>query len=298
VKSERIRTMLGFMLISTVWGTTWLAIKIGVENAPPLLNAGLRFLVASVVLYALMRAKRLEIPWTPDTRKLFLVMGLMSYSVPFALVYWAEQYVDTGLSCILFAAFPFWVAVFSRLLMNEEKLSAFTLAGVVLGLFGICVIFWGDFRATSVLTGLGMAGIVVSTIMQAFSLVTIKKLGQHVSPIVMNFVGMSIAWVVLLSGSAAVEQWAGAVWTLKGVGSLVYLALVGSVLTFVTYYWLLKRVAPVYLSLTSFINPIVAVLLGAAFRQETLGPSVAFGTSLVLLGILVANGRQLYERFS
>jgi drug/metabolite transporter (DMT)-like permease len=296
--SERLRTILGFIVVSTVWGSTWLAIKVGVENAPPMMNAGLRFLVASFILYAIMRVRKLEIPWNPETRKLYLIMGLLSYSIPFAIVYWAEQYVDSGLSCILFAAFPFWVAVFSHYLLKGQDLSAFTIGGVVLGLVGITVIFWGDFHAESLLTALGMAAIVVSTIMQAFTLTQIKRLGQNVSPIVMNFVSMSIAAVVLLAVSLMTEPWLTVKWTIEGAGSILYLAVIGSVLTFVTYYWLLKRVAPVYLSLTSFINPIVAVLLGAAFRQETLGPSVAFGASLVLLGILVANGRQLYERFT
>jgi drug/metabolite transporter (DMT)-like permease len=296
--SERLRVILGFILISTVWGSTWLAIKVGVESAPPLMNAGLRFLLASLILYAILRVRKLEIPWTPDARRLYLIMGLISYAIPFALVYWAEQYVDSGLSCILFAAFPFWVAVFSHFFLSGERLTAFTLSGVLLGLIGICVIFWGDFHAMSLLTGAGMGALVVSTIMQAFSLIEIKKRGHHISPVVMNFVSMSIACVVLLAASLSIEPWGGTVWTVGGVGSMLYLALVGSVLTFVTYYWLLKRVAPVYLSLSSFINPIVAVLLGAAFRQETLGASVAFGASLVLLGILVANGRQLYERLT
>jgi drug/metabolite transporter (DMT)-like permease len=294
---ERIRVILGFILISTVWGSTWLAIKVGVENAPPLMSAGLRFLIASVVLYALLRVQKLEIPGDPDARKLYLIMGLVSYAVPFAITYWAEQYVDSGLSCILFAAFPFWVAVFSHLWLKDEKLTGFTLAGVMLGLAGIVVIFAGDVKTGSVMTGLGMAGLVVSTIMQAFSLIQIKKLGHHISPIVMNFVSMSIAAGVLLAASLASERWAGMTWSSDAVFSTLYLALVGSVLTFVTYYWLLKRVAPVYLSLSSFINPIVAVILGAAVRGETLGASVAFGASLVMVGILVANGRQLYERF-
>jgi drug/metabolite transporter (DMT)-like permease len=295
--SERIRVILGFILISTVWGSTWLAIKVGVENAPPMMSAGLRFLIASGVLYALLRVQKLEIPWNPDARKLYLIMGLVSYSVPFALTYWAEQFVDSGLSCILFAAFPFWVAVFSHLWLKDERLTRFTLAGVMLGLAGIVVIFAGDVKTGSAMTGFGMAGLVVSTIMQAFSLIQIKKLGHHISPIAMNFVSMSIAAAVLLAASLTTERWSGTAWSSDAIFSLLYLALVGSVLTFVTYYWLLKRVAPVYLSLSSFINPIVAVLLGAAFRGETLGASVAFGASLVLLGILVANGRQLYERF-
>jgi drug/metabolite transporter (DMT)-like permease len=98
--------------------------------------------------------------------------------------------------------------------------------------------------------------------------------------------------------SAFTEQWGNVVWNGAAIGSILYLSLAGSVTTFVAYFWLLKRIQAVYLSLTTFINPIVAVLLGWAVLGEALGTSVAAGAALVLLGILVANGKALYERFT
>jgi drug/metabolite transporter (DMT)-like permease len=132
--------------------------------------------------------------------------------------------------------------------------------------------------------------------MQAFSLVMIKKYAQPVSPIALNFVGMSIAGLLLLAGGLIFEPIAGITWDAAAIGSILYLAVVGSVIAFVTYYWLLKRVEAVYLSLVSFINPIIAVVLGAIVLGETLAASVFAGAAFVFVGILIANGRQLYGR--
>jgi len=124
----------------------------------------------------------------------------------------------------------------------------------------------------------------------------VKRLGQSISPIVMNFAGMTMGSAGLLLLSALTEKWVGIPWNPSAVLSILYLAIMGSVLTFVTYYWLLKRVQAVYLSLTTFINPIVAVILGALVLDESLGASMAVGAALVLAGILAANGKGILEK--
>jgi len=117
-----------------------------------------------------------------------------------------------------------------------------------------------------------------------------------VSPTAMNFIGMAMGGTLLLLLSVALESGKPATWSVSGIASLLYLSLVGSVLTFVTYYWLLKRIEAVYLSLSSFINPLVAVAVGAAVLGERLPPSVFTGAALVLLGMLIANGKALYAK--
>jgi drug/metabolite transporter (DMT)-like permease len=112
----------------------------------------------------------------------------------------------------------------------------------------------------------------------------------------MNFVGMAMGGLLLLLLSVTLESGTPAVWSASGAASLLYLSLVGSVLTFVTYYWLLKRIEAVYLSLSSFINPLVAVAIGAVVLGERLPSSVFTGAALVLLGMIIANGKALYAK--
>ncbi len=296
--TERLRVWIGFSVVSMVWGSTWLAIKIGLATIPPLTAAGVRFAVASLLLGIIVYVRKVPVPFTPDARKVYVSLGILSISIPFALAYWGQQYIPTGLSSVLFAAYPFWVTVFAHILLKGERLSLFKIAGVVLGFLGVCIIFWGDVQWTDPRSIEGMVAVLVSCVLQAFSLVLVKKYGQPISPLVMNLAGMSIGTFVLLGAGFVMESGQPIVWSRPAILSVLYLATVGSVLAFVTYYWLLKRIAAVYLSLTSFINPIVAVILGAAVLGEHLPPSVFGGAALVLLGILTANGKELYARTS
>ena len=283
-------------IVCTVWGSTWMAIHLGLQDVPLLLALGLRFSLAAAVLGVIVRARHIPLPRTPDAVKVYLTLGMISLTVPFALVYWGQQFIPTGLSSIVFAAYPFWVALFSHLLLRGERLNAFKVAGIAVGFVGLVVVFSGDAEASHPRALAGMGAILVATIMQGFSLIVVKRYGQPISPFAMNFVGMGIAAVLLLGSSLLVERGMPVTWTPVAVGSVVYLAVVGSVLTFVSYYWLLKRIQAVYLSLTSFVNPIVAVMLGAVVLDESLPPAIVLGASMVLAGILIANGNYLRTR--
>ena len=166
----------------------------------------------------------------------------------------------------------------------------------MLGFVGILVIFAGDISLHGPSVMPAMGAVLASTVLQGFSLVVVKKYGQPISPYVLNLVGMSIGAFMLMTMAFLTEPVGDVVWNTAAVGSILYLALVGSLLTFVSYFWLLKRIEAVYLSLTSFINPIVAVILGAVVLGEQLAADVFAGAGLVLAGILVANGKSLYAK--
>ena len=294
--SERARVWIGFGLVSWIWGSTWLAIKIGLESVPPLMGSGLRFLIAGAILCSIVVWKKIEIPLTRDLRWMYVILILFSYALPYGIVYWCQQFIPTGLSSILFGAYPLWVALLSHFLLSNERLDGFKVAGITVGFVGVIIIFsrdvhWADSRGF-----LGMAGILSTTLMQAFGLVMIKKRFQAISPLAFNTVGMSVAGALLVLAGLLLERSATVVWDAAAVGSILYLSIVGSVIAFVTYHWLLKRVEAVYLSLVTFINPIIAVILGAIVLDETLAASVFAGAALVLVGILIANGRQLYAK--
>ena len=190
--------------------------------------------------------------------------------------------------------YTFWVALFARALLKDQRLEPLMIAGIVLGFVGLVIIFQGDLQLSDPAGLLGMSAVILCTIIQGFALVLIKKHGQTASPFAMNLVGMSIGAIVILGIALATGEKVPPVWNAAAVGSVLYLSVVGSVLAFVTYHWLLKRVNPVYLALTTLINPIVAVLLGAVVLGESLTTNVFLGAGLVLAGILTANAKQLY----
>lgn len=296
MNTERARVWTGFVIVSWVWGSTWLAIKIGLHSVPPMIGAGMRFLIASAILFIIVKVRKIEVPLSPNFRRLYLTLIFFSYAIPYGVVYWCQQFIPSGLSSILFGAYPLWVALISHFMLTNERLDTFKVAGIILGFIGVFVIFSKDAHWTDAKGFIGMAGILSTTLMQAFALVMIKKYAQPVSPFALNLVGMSVAGVLLFLSGLVVESIGRVVWDAAAIGSILYLAVIGSVVAFVSYHWLLKRVEAVYLSLVSFINPIIAVLLGAIVLDETLAAGVFIGASLVLVGILIANGRQLYAK--
>ncbi len=223
-------------------------------------------------------------------------MGLLTFTLPFALVYWGQQFIPSALGSILWATFPFCVALVAQVWKPREHLDGPTMLGILLGFLGVLIIFGGDLQVSDPMALWGMAAVLASVVVQAISLVQVKEWGEGVSPVAMNFVGMLMGLVALFVLGLVVEGLPPVAWTLPAVLSVLYLALFGSVLAFLAYYWLLKRIDPVYLSLTSFINPIVGVVLGAVVLHETLRTSLLAGALLVLAGILLANWKSLSAR--
>lgn len=292
--SEKLKIYLAYIAICTIWGSTWLVIKVGLETLTPLLSAGLRFAVAGLVLFTVIRIRKIAIEWNRNTIWFYAVVSLSSFSIPFALVYWGEQRVASGITSILFAVFPFFVAIFSTLMIPKERLTAGKMMGIVLGFTGIVVIFSHDLTfGTDIEQVLGMSAIVLSAVIQAFSAIMIKKYGHSISPFVVTFIPMTISAVLLLSGSVLAEEYSSVRFTPIAIFSIIFLAVFGSVVTFVSYFWLLKRVEVVLLSLTSFVTPVIAVIMGVLILDETVSPQLFAGSVLVLGGILAANARDV-----
>ncbi len=298
MNSEHVKIWAGYCAISFIWGSTWLAIKIGMQSVPPFLAVGIRFAIASAILFVIVKVRKVPVPFTAEAKKLYAALALLSYTIPFALVYWSEQFIPSGLGSVLFSVFPFAVAVLSHLFLKDERLNAFKVVGIVFGFVGLLIIFSGDLHWTDSRGTLGMFAMLLVALAQASATIFVKKHGHAVSSFALNLVGMSIGSVALLTLGFATESLGSIVWDRAAVGSILYLAVVGSVVAFVTYYWLLKRVEAVYLSLTSFINPIVALALGALVLNEILEVSMFVGSGFVLLGILIANGKYLLGKIT
>ncbi len=293
--TERAKIAAGFIVISLIWGSTWLAIKIGLDSVPPFYGVAIRFMIATIILGFMVVIRRESIPLTKHAFFLYGSLALLSFSFPYALVYWGEQYISSGLASILFAAYPFVVALCSHFVLRNERLNMYKVTGIGLGFAGILVIFWSDLDLGSASTS-GMAAILLSTVMQGTSLVIVKRHNSSLSPTALTFGGMVLGEIILLAIALSVESFSSVALDAKGIGSIVYLGTFGSVVTFVTYYWLLKHVEAVYLSLVSFVTPVLAVVLGAVALGEELSSRVVAGGAFILLGIVSSNGQELLKK--
>ena len=144
--SLRLKVITGFTVICLLWGSSWAAVKIGLETIPPLLALGFRFTIASIILGIIAAWNRFAIPRTKKFWVLVFLMVTTSFTIPFVLIYWAQLQVDSGLASVLFATYPFWVALVSHFLLPQERITPLRIIGIVIGFLGIVLIFHGDSR--------------------------------------------------------------------------------------------------------------------------------------------------------
>jgi drug/metabolite transporter (DMT)-like permease len=292
----RIRVALGLVFVCIVWGSTWLIIKESLSTVPPFLAAGLRFVIAIIILQLMMMAQGIKVP---NERRFWLLsvqLSMVTYAMPFALIYWGGRQIPSGLSAVLFATFPFWVAVFSRFRIKTEKLAPFLILGIVSAFVGVVAILSRQINVSDRLPLFGMLSVLASAGLQAFGLISLIKNGRDYSPTTINFVGMLIAGIILLSTSAFVEDYSKLQFGSEAIVPLLYLSVFATVLTYVTYFWLTKYIAPVILSLTAFVTPIIAVSLGIIAKGEQFDRNVILGAVLVLSGILLANIAEILRK--
>jgi drug/metabolite transporter (DMT)-like permease len=277
-----------YALICLIWGSTWLFIKVGLVGVPPFLAAGLRFLISAGLVGAILLARGGPLRLTRDDKICILSLGVLVFWLDYAAVYWAELYISSGLTAVLFSTMPLMTALLSAFWMRSETLTARKVAGILIGVGGTGLLFWPEERL-GVMQALGMLSTLAGSLCAAVNLVMLKRYAKHSDPTVLNFFGMAIGAVALLAMSAALERRAPVTWTRANVVALVYLAVFGSVVAFSAYYYLIKRLDATIVSLTTLIIPIVALVLGRMFLNETVTPMAVAGIVTILAGIGVAS---------
>ena len=274
-----------FATICLIWGSTWLAIKFGLVGVPPFLGAGLRFLLSALIVGAMLLWRRKSLHLTRNDRICVLSLGVPVFWVNYGAVYWAEQYISSGLAAVLFSTMPLMTALLGRW-QGIERLSARKVAGILIGVAGTVLLFWPDERL-GMQQVLGMGATLVAALCASANLVTMKRFGKDSDRDVLNFLGMGLGAALLLLTSAVVEPWT-VEWTRSNVLAMLYLAVFGSVIAFSAYYALIKLIDATVVSLSTLIIPVIALVLGRVFLGETAGPTAAVGIATILVSVAVA----------
>jgi drug/metabolite transporter (DMT)-like permease len=289
MSSNSVKIFLVYALACLIWGSTWLAIRTSLEAFSPFLSAGIRFVTASIIIFIILKISKIKIQKDKLSIRLYFLMTFSSFVFPFGLVYWAEQFIPSGLSSVLFAINPFFVVLFSYFFISSEKIGFYKFTGIILGFSGILIIFSASLNLDFSSYTLGISAIVLSACLQAINAVLIKKYGSHLHPVSMNFIPMLFAGITLCFLSFVLEDFAKVKFEWVAAIAILYLAVFGSIVTFTSFYWLLKRINVIILSLISFITPIIALFLGWIIYNEQLSFNQLMGSLLVLLGILWTN---------
>ena len=295
--SLRLKVLIGFTIICLLWGSSWAAVKIGLESVPPLLSLGIRFTVASFILGLIVFVKHLTIPREKKFWFLVLIMVSTSFTVPFVFIYWAQLQVGSGLASVLFATYPFWVALISHFILPKEKITCTRIMGIGIGFLGVFFIFNKGFSEVSLSMLYGMAALIAGAIIQAFGLVFLRRMGEHAHPVTLNFCSMSLSALPLFAASYIFEDYSKMIFNTQTLGAILYLSIFCTVITFVIYFWLVKHVEAVILSLSAFMTPVIAVLIGVLVMKETITQGVYIGSALVLLGVLFTTLGDVYTRY-
>ncbi len=273
-----------------IWGTTWSVIRVGLEGIPPFAGVALRFAIAAAILYLLGKVWRVPDQRSPRLYRIWFVQTVFSLCIPYGIVYWAEQWVPSGLSSILFSTMPLFVAVLAHRWLISEPMRPAETAGVLIGVCGVVFIFSDDLTLAARPEILVPALVLlISPVAVAVAHVLIKKWGSGIHP--MNVVTVPMALTGLGMGvlSLAVESERTLTFDFQAVVALLYLAVFGSALSFSLYYWVLARVAATRLSLITLAIPVVAVLVGTAALDEPFSARAGLGSLLVLSGVAVAS---------
>jgi len=276
-----------YALLCLIWGSTWLAIKVGLVGVPPFLGAGLRFLLSAAGVALILAVRRKPIALTRDDKLCVLSLGFLVFWLDYGLVYWAEVHISSGLTAVLFSTMPLMTALLSTFWMRSETLSVRKVAGILVGVAGTALLFWPRERPDA-MQALGMLSALTGCLCAAINLVVVKKHGRDSDALVLNAFGMALGAACLLLMSAVLEPWTTVVWTRSNMLAILYLSLFGSVIAFSAFYYLIKRMDATVVSLNTLIIPIVALALGRAFLHETVTPAGVLGIVTILAGVGIA----------
>lgn len=272
-----------------IWGSTWAAIRISLEGIPPLTGVVIRFTLACLLLLALAPMFRVRLGATAIERRLWWINAVLTFTISYGLVYWAEQWVPSGLAAVIFATFPLFVAVLAHFFLPGERLRTATFVGVLIGFVGVAVLYSEDLGAlVGPRAGFAAKVMLIAPVASAIANVAVKRWGSGVSPLSVSGVSMGLGAMLVVPFAWAVERGREVTFGTRPVLAVVYLAVVGSAVAFTVYYWLLRRLPATRLSLINYATPVVAVLIGTLWLGEPFTLRILLGAALVVVGVAIS----------
>jgi drug/metabolite transporter (DMT)-like permease len=286
----RWKTLLAFAIIYFVWGSTFLAIRIGVREVPPLLLAAMRFLVAGLVLYGWMIARGEPNPTGRQWRSAS-VLAILIFVIDYGSLFWAEQRVPSGVAAVMLATIPAFMALSEIVVLRTQRLTVRLALALLIGLGGVAVLMSRSLNLGGApIEPVGAVALIVASMSFSVSSALARKLPLPPSKVMSSGAQMLAGGVFLVLTAAALGEFrdfhpgtiSPGAWL-----SLLYLIVAGSIIGFTAYVWLIDHESPTRVGTYAYVNPVVAVLLGYFLGGEALGLRTILGTIFVLISVLV-----------
>lgn len=285
--SENAKTLIAWLNVCVIWGTTYLVIRIGVGHMPPMLFAGIRWVIAGIVFIAFLIWRGRPLPRAGELIHL-AVVGLCLIGFGNGLVVFAEQWIPSGLAALLITTVPFFLVGMESLLPQGPRLNATILAGLIMGLAGVCLIFGEDIRYLADPDNLaGVAGLLGAVVFWSIGSLYSKYVKVAVHPLMGASIQMLIAGIVLSGIGVAIGELPRLDFEINGLLSLAYLVVIGSLVGYSSYIYVIAKLPLSLVSTYAYINPIIALFLGWAILDEKLNFQIAAAAAVILLGVFI-----------
>ena len=284
------KTLLAFAIIYFVWGSTFLAIRVGVREVPPFLLAAMRFLVAGLVLYGWMIAQGERSPSGRQWMSAFL-LALLIFVLDYGLLFWAEQRVPSGIAAVMMATIPVFMALAEIILLRTQRVTVRLALALLIGIGGVAVLMSHSLNLGGTpIDRAGAVALIIASMSWSVSSALTRKLPLPPSKVMSSGAQMLAGGVLLALTAAALGEFRNfRPWTVsRGAWlSLLYLIVAGSIIAFTAYVWLIHHESPTKVGTYAYVNPVVAVLVGYFLGGETLGLRTILGTLFVLISVVV-----------
>ena len=284
------KVLLAFAIIYFVWGSTFLAIRVGVREVPPFLLAGMRFFVAGIILYGWMRARGTPSPSVREWRSASF-LALLIFVFDYGLLFWAERRVPSGIAAVMLAMIPVFMALGEIVILRTQKLTLRLAVALLLGIGGVAVLVGRSMGIGGApVDRAGACALVVAAISWSVAASLSRKVPLPSAKVMSSGAQMLAGGILLIVAAALLGEFHG--FRVQAVSreawlALAYLIVAGSIAGFTAYVWLIHHESPTKVGTYAYVNPVVAVLLGYFLGGEAMGPRTIVGTLLVLVSVLV-----------
>jgi drug/metabolite transporter (DMT)-like permease len=287
--SGKQKAYIALACVCFFWGTTYLALRIGIDYIPPFLLSGIRQAIAGllIILYFIFKGNKLP---SLNDFLIQILCGIMMIALGNGLVAWAELYVSSGLAALLCSLVPIWIIIINYVSHANEKLNIEIVAGIVLGFAGVSLIFMDSLKDFSNEDySFGIIAILVANLSWAIGTVVNKRNKSGIDPILAAGIQVFSGGIFLLLTSLFLEDYSKVSFAWQGVLSLIYLILFGSIVAYGSYIYALSKLPTTIVSVYAYINPLVAIVLGWLILNERMDLMVGLSAIVTLTGIFLVN---------
>lgn len=283
-----------FWTLGLIWGSSFLWIKVALENVGPFTLVAWRLLIGVAGLAVVVAVRRPTFPRQRKVYAMLALLGLTNTALPFLLITWGEQSIDSAVASILNGTVPLFAMIIAHFALKDDRMTWARVAGLILGFVGVVVLMSGELEPGRLgAGGLGQLAVLLAAVLYAFSSVFARKNLHGLTPEVQAFVPLIVADVLIWTGAIAIEApslvpTTGLTWF-----ALAWLGLLGSCVAYLLLFTLLHRVGPTRTTMVTYVFPVVGLVLGIVFLDEALTVQLVVGALMIVAGILVVNGASL-----